>query len=102
MSDQDSILLTIAAMAVVTAACRCGGYFLLSRIPPSPFIRDALSYLPGCIFAAYVFPALLRGPPGHWAAAAATLAAMAASRNLGVSIAMGVATAWGINNILGG
>jgi uncharacterized membrane protein len=94
MSDQLSILLAIAAMAAVTEACRCGGYLVLSRIPPSPFIRKALSYLPGCIFAAYVFPALLRGPEGNWAGAAATLLTMALSRNLGVSIAVGVATAW--------
>jgi uncharacterized membrane protein len=95
VGDQLSILLAIAAMAAVTIACRCGGYFLFARVEPSPLVRRALAYLPGCIFAAYVVPALIAGPPGNWIGAAATMLTMWRTRNLGVSIAAGVACGWG-------
>ncbi len=94
MNDQLSILLTIAGMAAVTLGCRFGGYLLFVRISPSPFFRRALAHLPGCIFAAYVLPALLSGPVGNWAGALATILAMAKTRNLGLSIGAGVACAW--------
>ncbi len=77
-------------MAVVTLACRCGGYYLFSRITPSPALRRALAYLPGCIFTAYVIPALVSGPALNWGGAAITMAMMAKTRNLGLSIASGV------------
>ncbi len=94
MSEDLSTLMAIAAMALVTLLCRCGGYFLFSRVTPSPWLRRALAHLPGCIFAAYVLPALLVGPADRWAGALATLAVMAYFRNLGLSIAAGVAAAW--------
>lgn len=85
-----SVYEAIGAMALVTLMCRCGGYLIFSRVTPSPAIRRALGHLPGCIFAAYVIPALLSGPGQDWVGAAATLAVMAKSRNLGFSIAAGV------------
>lgn len=87
-------------MAAVTLACRCGGYFLFSRFTPPALVRRALAYLPGCIFAAYVVPALIAGPAGNWAGAGATLAVMALSRNLGFSIAAGVGTAWAVRLVM--
>ena len=63
MAENPSNLVAIAAMAAVTLACRCGGYFVFSRIRPTPFIRNALVHLPGCIFVAYVVPRLLTGSP---------------------------------------
>jgi len=94
VGNESSTLAAIAAMALVTLACRCGGYFVFSRITPSPLMRNALAHLPGCIFAAYVIPALLAGPGRDWVGAAATLLTMAFSRNLGVSIGAGVAAVW--------
>jgi hypothetical protein len=41
-----------------------------------------------------VIPALVAGPASNWAGAAATMAAMVFSRNLGVSIGAGVAAVW--------
>jgi len=94
MPEDISTLWAIGAMTAVTLACRCGGYFLFSRIKPTPRLRMALGHLPGCIFAAYVIPALLAGPAQNFAGAVTTLAAMAAFRNLGLSIAAGVAATW--------
>jgi uncharacterized membrane protein len=94
MHEEAATLCAIAAMAAVTLGCRCGGYFLFSRIKPSPRLRMALGHLPGCIFAAYVIPSLLAGPAQNIVGALATLAVMAAFRSLGLSIAAGVAATW--------
>lgn len=94
MNEDHSTLWAIAAMAFITLGCRCGGYFLFSRIKPSPRLRLALGHVPGCIFAAYVIPSLLSGPAQNLFGALATLAVMAAFRNLGLSIAAGVAATW--------
>jgi uncharacterized membrane protein len=95
-----SVYEAIAAMAFVTLICRCAGYMIFSHITPSPVVRRALAHLPGCIFASYVIPALLAGPPQNWVGAAATMAVMAASRNLGLSIAAGVVAIFVFNYFL--
>ncbi len=100
MSEDPSNLLAITAMAAVTLACRCGGYFIFSRITPTPFLRNTLTHLPGCIFIAYVVPALFRAPPADWFGAAATILVMIFSRNLGAAIAAGVAAAWSATALL--
>jgi uncharacterized membrane protein len=87
-------------MALVTLACRCGGYFIFSRLKPSLFLQSALDNLPGCIFIAYVVPALQRGTPETWLGAAVTIATMILSRNIGASIVAGVAAAWGATALL--
>jgi uncharacterized membrane protein len=94
VGSEISTLAAVGAMALVTLGCRCGGYLLFSRITPSPMMRNALAHMPGCIFAAYVIPALVAGPASNWAGAAATMAAMVFSRNLGLSIGAGVAAVW--------
>jgi uncharacterized membrane protein len=100
MAEDPSNLVAIAAMAAVTLACRCGGYFIFSRITPTPFLRNMLAHLPGCIFIAYVVPAMLRGSPATWMGAVATLLTMSLSRNLGASIAAGVAATWSVTVLL--
>jgi uncharacterized membrane protein len=76
MTEAPSTLAAIAAMAAVTLACRCGGYFIFARVKPTPFIRNALAHLPGCIIV------------------------MIRTRNLGASIAAGVAATWGVTAFL--
>jgi uncharacterized membrane protein len=88
--ERFSVYEAIAAMAAVTLICRCAGYMIFSHITPPLVVRRAMAHLPGCIFAAYVIPALVAGPPQNWAGAATTMVVMAKSRNLGLSIAMGV------------
>jgi len=100
MSEDISVFEAIGAMAMVTLLCRCGGYLIFSRITPPPMMRRALTHLPGCIFAAYVVPALVDGPAQNWAGAAATMAVMAKSRNLGISIAAGIVAVFIYNYFL--
>jgi uncharacterized membrane protein len=49
---------------------------------------------------AYVVPHLLAGSPATWIGAAVTIVTMALSRNLGTSIAAGVAAVWGATALL--
>jgi uncharacterized membrane protein len=81
-------------MAVVTYACRGGGYWLFRQIRPTPAIRGVLDYLPGTLFVSYVVPGLLSGGLQQWLAALATVLAMVATRQFAWAIAAGTATAW--------
>jgi uncharacterized membrane protein len=100
MAEDSSNLLAIAAMAAVTLACRCGGYLVFSRVRPTPFIRNAMAHLPGCIFVSYVVPRLLTGSPATWIGAIATILTMLLSRNLGASIAAGIGATWAATALL--
>ncbi|HWP18773.1 MAG TPA: AzlD domain-containing protein [Burkholderiaceae bacterium] len=84
------ILAAIAAMAVVTWACRAGGLFVAHRLPQEGRMRQALESMPGCVMVALVVPELVYGGPSAWLAGAATAVAMITLRSLPVSIAVGV------------
>lgn len=87
-------LAAILAMAGVTWALRAAGYLVLARLPPTPFLRAALAYLPGCLFVAYLAPVLARGGLAALAAALATAIAMHATRSVPLAMAAGVGTMW--------
>lgn len=90
------VLAAILGMALATYALRAGGYAILRASRPSPFIQAMLGCLPGCIFVAFVTPALLGGGPRHWIAAACVAAIMAATRSYAAAILGGVAALWGL------
>jgi uncharacterized membrane protein len=95
------VLLAILGMALVTYACRAGGYALLRALRPGPFIEAMLRHLPGALFVAYVTPPLVAGGLAAWIGAAAVVAAQVATRNLGLAILVGVAVVWGAQALLG-
>jgi uncharacterized membrane protein len=78
-------------MAAATYAVRAGGFFLIQRITPTPFLEAWLAQIPGAIFVALVTPALVNGGPPYWLGGAATLAARAATGNLVASLTAGAA-----------
>lgn len=84
----------ILGMAGATYLCRGGGYWLFRRITPGPMVRTALSYIPGTLFMSFVVPQLLDGRLHTALGAAATVAAMLATRNLAAAIVIGTAAAW--------
>lgn len=84
----------IIAMTVVTVGLRAFGYLVLARLPPTPFARAFLSHLPGCLFAAFLAPALASGGPTALAGGLAAAAAMIATRSLPLAMAAGVGTVW--------
>jgi uncharacterized membrane protein len=89
-------LLAILLMALATYACRGGGYWLFRQIKPSAKLRAILSYVPGTLFVSFVVPAVVQGGLQPLAGAAGTVAVMLATRNVALSIAGGVACAWGV------
>jgi len=93
--DPDN-LAAIVLMALATFACRAGGYVLFRQITPSPLIRAILSYIPGTLFVSFVIPAMLKGGLQSMVGAAATVAAMIATRNISAGIGAGVLAAWAV------
>jgi len=89
-----SALLAIALMAVVTYACRAGGYWLMGRVTMSPRVEIGLTYLPGAVLVSLVAPAMAEeGVPGV-CAVVATAIAMRKTNNLLVAMVAGIGTVW--------
>jgi uncharacterized membrane protein len=88
------VLAAILGMALATYLCRAGGYAILRATRPPAFVTAMLQHLPGCIFIAFLAPALVDGGWAAWAAAGATIGVQAALRRLVLSILAGVATLW--------
>jgi uncharacterized membrane protein len=96
MDIRGDVVLAILGMAVVTYACRAGGYALLRGSRPPPFLEAMLRHLPGALFAAYVAPPLLAGGVAAWIGAAMVVVVQLGTRNMGVAILAGVAAVWGM------
>ena len=83
-------LITILGMAAVTYAIRAGGLLLANRLPSTGLVAAWLRHLPGAVLAALVAPAILKGGPAEWLAAAATASIYALTRNLFAAMVGGV------------
>jgi branched-subunit amino acid transport protein len=101
MSMRLDVLLAILGMALVTYACRAGGYAILRSIRPPAWVEALLRHLPGALFMAYVTPPLVAGALPAWVGALAVIGVQLATRNLGVAICAGVAAVWGMQAVLG-
>jgi uncharacterized membrane protein len=95
MTIRPDVLLAILAMAVLTYACRAGGYAILRATRVPPFVERMLQHLPGALFAAYVTPPLLAGGPSGWIGAAATVALQLTTKSLALAVLGGVGAVWG-------
>ncbi len=89
-------LVAIAGMALVSYACRGGGYWLFRRIRPSPVLRDMLGTIPGALFVSYVVPKLVDGGAWQWVGAAVTLGLTWRFGNLAVAVIGGTAAGWAV------
>ena len=83
-------LATILAMACATYAVRAGGFFLLQRLKPSPFLEAWLQQIPAAVFVALVAPPVLSGGPAAWAGAAGVAVAWRLGAPFFVVVAAGV------------
>lgn len=89
-----SALAAIAAMAIVTYATRLSGLVLMPRLPSPPWLETWIGYVPGCVLAAIVAPAVLHaGLPGLVAGALALVLARRTS-NLIAPLAAAVVVVW--------
>jgi uncharacterized membrane protein len=80
----------ILAMAAATYAVRFAGYWIMTRVPLTPFLRAALEALPGAIIVATVVPLAMRGGLSAWIGIAAATLAMVAVRKDIVALAAGM------------
>lgn len=95
MEMRADVLLAILGMALVSYACRAGGYAILRSFRPPEFIEAMLRHLPGALFVAYATPPLVAGSWPAWIGAVVVVGVQLATRNLGVAICAGVAAVWG-------
>lgn len=101
MEIRGDVLLAILGMALVTYACRAGGYAVLRAVRPPPFVEAMLRHLPGCLFVAYCAPPLLAGALPAWLGALAVVLVQIFLRNIGLAICAGVAAVWAAQWVLG-
>jgi len=85
-----SVVLVVAAMAVVTYLTKAGGLWLLSRVDVGDRVRGGLEALPGAIVVAVLGPQLAEGGPPEWAAAAVVALVARRTGNIFLSLAVGV------------
>jgi len=95
MEVRGDVLLAILGMALVTYACRAGGYAILRSVRPPAFVDAMLRHLPGALFMAYVAPPLLNGGVAAWIGGGAVVATQLLTRDMGLAIVAGVAGVWG-------
>ncbi len=81
----------ILAMAAATYLVRFAGYWIMSQVPLTPFIRAALEALPGAIIVSTVVPLAMREGLDAWAGIAAAAAAMIFIRKDVAALGFGVA-----------
>lgn len=81
----------ILLLAIATYATRIGGYHLVQRLRPSPFVEAFMTAMPGAIFAALVAPMVLASGPVGWAAAGVGFVAMRRLGNFFLALAAAMA-----------
>ena len=94
MPNDPAVLLTIVAMALVTYLTRAGGFWLMRRTSPSPFLTACLNHLPGALLIAIIVPLLLKGGYAEWIAAGVTVLTMSSTGSLLLTLAAGVGAIW--------
>lgn len=89
-ADWTGPVAAILAMAAATYMVRFAGYWIMSRVPLTPFVRSALEALPGAIIVATVVPLAVRGGLSAWIGIAATAAVMIVVRKDIAALAAGM------------
>ena len=88
--------LVITGLMIATFAIRLSGILLGQRIPRDGGWARALNALPGCLLISLVSVALLSGGPKEWIAAAIAIAVAIVSKNLVLTMAVGIACIWAL------
>ena len=90
MTVDQTVLVTIFGMAMVTYATRASGYFLVRRLVLGPFARRFMDNTPGAMFAALCAPYLVEAGLLEWIGAVITVSVMRISGNLLLALLAGV------------
>lgn len=86
------IWLTILGLAVASYTIRLGGYLLALRLPQEGGWARGMEALPGCLIVALVALMMLNGGAIEWAAGVAVFLVAAKTRNLPISMLVGMVT----------
>lgn len=89
-ADWTGPVTAILAMAAATYVVRFAGYWIMSRVPLTPFLRAALEALPGAIIIATVVPLAVRGGLSAWIGVASAALAMIVIRKDIAALAAGM------------
>jgi uncharacterized membrane protein len=100
MQINPQVLLAILGMALVTYLMRIGGLWLMSRVTLSGRIKTWLGYLPGAVIVAIVAPTVLSSGLTETGAALATVLVAARTRNVLLSMVIGVGVVFGLRMLL--
>ena len=88
------IWLVIVVMMVATLSVRLLGVFVGQRLPQHGVCARALNALPGCLIVSLVSVMLMGGGPREWLAGACALAVAMLTRNLPLTMVVGIAAIW--------
>ncbi|MFL5627239.1 MAG: AzlD family protein [Ktedonobacteraceae bacterium] len=102
MQSSMQALLTILGMALVTYLTRMSGLWLMSRVTLSGRMKALLGYIPGTVIVAIIAPTVLSTGLAEAGAAVLTLLVAARTRNVLLSMLVGVGAAWGLRMLLAG
>lgn len=89
-ADWTGPVTAILAMAGATYVVRFAGYWIMNRVPLTPFLRAALEALPSAIIIATVVPLAARGGLSAWIGIAAAAAVMITVRKDIAALAAGM------------
>ena len=85
-------LLAIAAMGLVTYACRAGGLWMTRRFRAGRYLDAWLEQLPGAVFAALIGPMVVAAGPAGWIAGAVGFALMRQTGHFLIAMIGGLTT----------
>jgi branched chain amino acid efflux pump len=83
-------------MALVTYLTRISGLWLMSHVTLSTRMKAWLGYLPGTVIVAIVAPTVFSTGLAEAGAALATVLVMARTRNVLLTMIIGVSVVWGL------
>jgi uncharacterized membrane protein len=95
----DSIV-TIFGMVLVTYMTRAGGLWLIGRAKVSPRLRSWLTHLPGAILVSIIAPMIAESEPRELVAVGLTAVAAFATKNVLVTLVIGVASVVAVRSFL--
>ncbi len=93
-------LITIMGMALVTYLTRISGLLLMSRVPLSHRLKAWLEYIPGTVIVSLVAPTIFGTGFAELGAALATVLVAIRTRNVLLSMLVGVGVVWGLRELL--
>lgn len=83
-------LLTLLGMALIAYMTRAGGFWLMSRVAPSPMVERWLQRIPGAVLVAVVAPTLFPPSPAQVLAAVSTILTAIYTKNVLLAMLVGI------------